>query len=69
MARLEFIRLLLAIACNIGFKIFQMDVKVAFCIESWYERFTNFLIEKCYKRGGVEKTLLIKPIDSDIVVT
>ena len=29
---------------------------------------TNFLIEKGYKRGGVDKTLFIKYIDSDIVV-
>ena len=29
-ARLEFDRLLLAITCNIGFKLFQMDVKSAF---------------------------------------
>ena len=30
---------------------------------AWYERLTNFLIEKGYEIGGVDKTLFIKNIN------
>ena len=36
-ARLEFVRLLLAIACHIGFKLFQMDVKSVFLNDILHE--------------------------------
>ena len=35
---------------------------------AWYERLTNFLIEKGYKKGGVDKTLFIKHFDSGIII-
>ena len=35
---------------------------------AWYERLTNFLIEKGYNRGRVDKILFIKHIDSNIIV-
>ena len=37
-------------------------------LKAWYEMLTNFLIERGYKRGEVDKTLVIKHINSDIVV-
>lgn len=105
-ARLESIRLLLAVACALNFKLFQMDVKNAFlngflneevyveqpkgfedphypdhvlklkkalyglkqAPRAWYERLTNFLIDKGYKRGGVDKTLFLKFFSSDIMI-
>ena len=36
--------------------------------KAWYERLKNFLIEKGYKRKGVDKTLFIKHIDYDMIV-
>ena len=105
-ARLESIRLLLSIACLIGFRLFQMDVKSAFlngilneevyveqpkgfedphapdhvyklekalyglkqAHRAWYERLFQFLVSHGYKRGGVDKTLFIKNIKSNIII-
>ena len=36
--------------------------------QAWYERLTNFLIKKCYKRGGVDKTLFIMHFNTDIII-
>ena len=36
---------------------------------AWYERLTNFLIEKSYKRGGVDKKLFIMHFNTDIIFT
>ena len=35
---------------------------------AWYERLTKFLVEKGYKRGGVEKTLFVKQFESSIII-
>ena len=35
---------------------------------AWYKRLTNFLIEKGYKRGGVNKTLCIRHFKTDIII-
>ena len=35
---------------------------------AWYERMTNFLNKKGYKRGGVDKTLFIKKFRSGIII-
>ena len=35
---------------------------------AWYERLTTFLVEKGYKRGGVDKTLFIKSFKSGITI-
>ena len=35
---------------------------------AWYERLTNFLVEKGYKRGGMDKTLFIKSFNSSIII-
>ena len=36
--------------------------------QAWYERLTNFLIEKGYKKGGVDKTFFIIHFDTDIII-
>ena len=36
---------------------------------AWYDRLTTFLVEKGYKRGGVDKTLFIKSFKSGITIT
>ena len=36
--------------------------------QAWYERLTNFLIEKGYKRGGVDKTPFIMHFDTSIII-
>ena len=35
---------------------------------AWYERLTNFLIEKGYERGGVDNTLFIKNDKRGIII-
>ena len=35
---------------------------------AWYERLTNFLIEKGYKRRGVDKIVFIMHFDIDIII-
>ena len=35
---------------------------------AWYERLTNFLIEKGYKRGRVDKTLFIMHFDTGVII-
>ena len=105
-ARIESIRLLLAVACILNVKLYQMDVKSTFlngvlneevyveqpkgfenphfpnhvyklkkalyglkqAPRAWYERLTNFLVEKGYKRGGVDKILFIKSFKSGITI-
>ena len=43
------------------------DLKQA--LRAWYEILTNFLIEKGYKRGGVDKTLFIMHFDTGVIIT
>ena len=46
--------------------------KAFYCLKqaprAWYERLTNFLIEKGYKRGGVHKTLFIMHFDTGVII-
>ena len=35
---------------------------------AWYERLINFLIEKGYERGGIDKTLFIKKDKCGIII-
>ena len=35
---------------------------------AWYERLSNFLIEKCFEKGKVDTTLFIKRFKNDILV-
>ena len=37
-------------------------------LRAWYERLTNFLIKKEYKRGGVDKTLFIRHFNIGIII-
>ena len=36
---------------------------------AWYERLTNFLIERGYKRGRDDKTLFIMHFDSGVIIS
>ena len=105
-ARLEAIRMLLAYASIMNFKLYQMDVKSAFlngliqeevyveqppgfeipdkpnhvyklqkalyglkqAPRAWYERLSNFLLEKDFSRGKVDTTLFIKRKHNDILL-
>lgn len=105
-ARLEAIRMLLAYASIMNFKLYQMDVKSAFlngliqeevyveqppgfeisdkpnhvyklqkalyglkqAPRAWYERLSNFLLEKEFSRGKVDTTLFIKRRHNDILL-
>ena len=35
---------------------------------AWYERLTNFLIERGYNRGGVDKTLFIMHFHTSVII-
>ena len=105
-ARLEAIRILLAFASIMNFKLFQMDVKSAFlngyiqeevyvsqppgfesfehpdyvfklkkalyglkqAPRAWYDRLSNFLLEKGFTRGTVDTTLFIERSGKDILL-
>ena len=104
--RLEAIRMLLAFASFMDFKIYQMDVKSAFLngfIEeevyveqplgfeifnfsnhvfklskvlyglkqaprAWYERLSNFVLDKGFSKGKVDTTLFIKKSNHDLLI-
>ncbi|GKA69342.1 retrovirus-related pol polyprotein from transposon TNT 1-94 [Tanacetum coccineum] len=79
-ARLESIRILLAYACALDFKLFQMDVKSAFlngfineedlkqAPKAWYDRLKTFLIKHEYKIGMVDNTLFTKKKSSNLII-
>ena len=104
--RLEAIRMLLAFASFMDFKLYQMDVKSAFlngfieeeiyieqpphfesfdflnhvfklskalyglkqALRAWYERLSNFLLEKGFSKGKVDTTLFIKKSKHDLLI-
>lgn len=35
---------------------------------AWYERFSQFLVENGYSKGGVNKTLLVKKLENNFVI-
>ncbi|GJX66051.1 copia protein [Tanacetum coccineum] len=65
-AKIEAIRIFLAFASYMGFIVYQMDVKSAFLYGTideevaWYATLSTFLLKSGYKRGTIDKTLLIK---------
>ncbi|GJS35275.1 retrovirus-related pol polyprotein from transposon TNT 1-94 [Tanacetum coccineum] len=83
-ARLKSIRILLAYACALDFKLFQMDVKCAFlngfiiekkalyslkqAPKAWYDRLKAFLIKHEYKMGMVDNTLFTKKKSSNLII-
>ncbi|GJZ80077.1 retrovirus-related pol polyprotein from transposon TNT 1-94, partial [Tanacetum coccineum] len=83
-ARLESIRILLAYACALDFKLFQMDVKSAFlngfineekalyglkqAPKAWYDKLKAFLIKHEYKMGMVDNTLFTKKKSSNLII-
>jgi len=36
--------------------------------QKWYERLSNFLLSQSYERGKVDKTLLFRKDDNDIIL-
>ncbi|KAI3450426.1 hypothetical protein Pfo_007091 [Paulownia fortunei] len=85
--RLESVRLLLAIACLMNFKLYQTlsewdphhpnhvyKLKKALyglkqAPRAWYERLTNFLVNKGYKRVGADKILFIRCSNISLIIT
>nr|GEW38144.1 hypothetical protein [Tanacetum cinerariifolium] len=73
-ARIEAIRIFLAFASYMGFIVYQMDVKSAFLFGkideevAWYATLSTFLVQSGYKRGLIDKTLLIKNDKKDIML-
>ncbi|GKA62700.1 retrovirus-related pol polyprotein from transposon TNT 1-94 [Tanacetum coccineum] len=79
-ARLESIRILLAIACASDFKLYQKDVKSAFlngfineeglnqAPKAWYDRLKAFLIKHEYSMGMVDNTLFTKKSKSHLII-
>ncbi|GJV79433.1 putative ribonuclease H-like domain-containing protein [Tanacetum coccineum] len=73
-ARIEAIRLFFAYASFMGLIVYQMDVKSAFLygtIEeevAWYETLSTYLLENGFRRGTIDKTLLIKKDKGDILL-
>nr|GEV49454.1 retrovirus-related Pol polyprotein from transposon TNT 1-94 [Tanacetum cinerariifolium] len=76
-ARLESIRILLAIACASDFKLYQMDVKSAFlngflneeqAPKAWYDILKAFLIKHEYSIGMVDNTLFTKNSKSHLII-
>ncbi|GJY08567.1 retrovirus-related pol polyprotein from transposon TNT 1-94, partial [Tanacetum coccineum] len=83
-AKLESIGILLAYACALDFKLFQMDVKSAFlngfineekalyglkqAPKAWYDRLKAFLIKHEYKMGMVDNTLFTKKRSSNLII-
>nr|GFA68488.1 hypothetical protein [Tanacetum cinerariifolium] len=75
-ARLVSTRILLAYACALDFKLFQMDVKSAFLKgvineehpRAWYDRLKAFLIKYEYKIRMVDNTLFTKKKSSNIII-
>ncbi|KAL2466263.1 cysteine-rich RLK (RECEPTOR-like protein kinase) 8 [Abeliophyllum distichum] len=65
-ARLESIRLLLSVACQMRLKKALYGLKQA--PRAWYERLTMFLLEQGYKRGGANKMLFIKYFKTGLIV-
>ena len=61
-ARIESIRVLLALACHLKFKLYQMDVKSAFLNGFLKEEVNGFI------RGYADQTLFIKKVNGELVV-
>ena len=91
MARLEYIRILLSIACIMDFKLYQMDVKCAFlngslmkksllnnpkealyglkqALRTWYDRLTNYLLDRGFQRGYADQTLFVKKDENYLLI-
>ncbi|GJU70341.1 putative ribonuclease H-like domain-containing protein [Tanacetum coccineum] len=79
-ARIEAIRIFLAFASYMGLIVYQMDVKSTFLYgkldeevyvsqpPAWYATLSTFLLKNGYRRGTIDKTLLIKKDKHDIIL-
>ncbi|GKB31475.1 retrovirus-related pol polyprotein from transposon TNT 1-94, partial [Tanacetum coccineum] len=75
--RIEAIRIFLAFATYMNFKVYQMDVKSAFLIalyglkqapKAWYETLSTFLIQNKFTRGRIDNTLFIYKLKGDVLL-
>ncbi|GJY60867.1 retrovirus-related pol polyprotein from transposon TNT 1-94 [Tanacetum coccineum] len=75
--RMEAIRIFLAFATYINFKVYQMDVKSAFlnadyglkqAPKAWYETLSTFLIQNKFTRGRIDNTLFIYKSKGDVLL-
>ncbi|XP_022861288.1 uncharacterized protein LOC111381706 [Olea europaea var. sylvestris] len=68
-ARLESIRILLVVACTLGFKLYQMDVNSTFLNGILQEEaLTTYFVEHGFSQGGADRTLFIRLIEETITV-
>ncbi|GJV10049.1 putative ribonuclease H-like domain-containing protein [Tanacetum coccineum] len=78
-ARIEAIRIFVAFASNMGFIVYQMDIKSTFLYgkidrsvlsqpQAWYATLSTFLLKSRYRRGTIDKTLFIKNDKNDIML-
>ncbi|KAJ9565972.1 hypothetical protein OSB04_001938 [Centaurea solstitialis] len=83
-ARLEAIRLFLAFAAHMNFKVFQMDIKNAFLngklneevyvaqppgfVDTWYDTLSTFFLSKGFERGKIDSTSFLKKYPKHILL-
>nr|GEZ05256.1 hypothetical protein [Tanacetum cinerariifolium] len=73
-SRIEAIRIFLAFASYMGFIVYQMDVKSAFLYGkiyeevAWYATLSTFMVQSGYRRGLIDKNLIIKKDTKDIIL-
>ncbi|GKD51007.1 retrovirus-related pol polyprotein from transposon TNT 1-94 [Tanacetum coccineum] len=76
-ARIEAIRIFLAFATYMNFKVYQMDVKSAFlnalyglkqAPRAWYETLSTFLIQNKFARGRIDNTLFIYKSKGEVLL-
>ncbi|KAI3676162.1 hypothetical protein L1987_85762 [Smallanthus sonchifolius] len=76
-ARIEAIRLFLAYATYVYFKVYQLDVKSAFLYalyglhqapRAWYETLSKHLLSNGFDHGQIDSTLFIRKAGGDILL-
>nr|GEY27861.1 hypothetical protein [Tanacetum cinerariifolium] len=76
-ARMEAIRIFLAFARYMNFKVYQMDVKSAFLNDlyglkqaprAWYETLSTFLIQNKFAMGRIYNTLFIYKSNGNVIL-
>nr|GEZ15154.1 putative ribonuclease H-like domain-containing protein [Tanacetum cinerariifolium] len=77
-ARMEAIRIFWAYAAHKGFTVYQMDVKLHFCMalyelkqapRAWYDELSTFLLQNGFSKGKIDLTLFTRRFDDDILVS
>nr|GFA99295.1 retrovirus-related Pol polyprotein from transposon TNT 1-94 [Tanacetum cinerariifolium] len=76
-ARMEAIRIFLAYAAHKSFTVFQMDVKLNFCMalyglkqapRAWYDELSTFLLQNNFFKGTIDPTLFIRRFRDEFLV-